>query len=51
MSESEGQDEVKIFDGHTERVFNIVWHPHSPDILASGSNDKTIRVWNIKTGK
>lgn len=49
MSEGHGEDEVKILKGHSARVFNIVWHPHNKDIIASGSNDKTIRVWNVET--
>ena len=41
------QDPI-VLKGHTARVFNIAWHPHSAKILASGSNDNTIRVWNIE---
>ena len=29
-------------------MFNVAWHPHFNYILASGSDDKTIRVWDIK---
>jgi len=35
-----------ILDGHTARVFNVIFHPICPDIVASGSDDKTVRVWN-----
>lgn len=49
MSEGQGEDEIKILKGHSARVFNIVWHPHNKDIIASGSNDNTIRVWNVET--
>jgi WD repeat-containing protein 17 len=43
-------DNVQTLYGHTERVFNIVWHPLNKNILASGSNDKTVRVYNVETG-
>ena len=39
---------MQTLTGHTARVFNIVWHPHFEYILASGSDDKTLRVWDIK---
>jgi len=42
------EENVIKLEGHTKRVFNIVWHPHSENILASGSNDNTIKVWNIE---
>jgi WD40 repeat protein len=29
-------------------VFNVVWHPLFDYILASGSDDSNIRVWDIK---
>mmetsp|Transcript_59784 Transcript_59784/g.142296 ORF Transcript_59784/g.142296 Transcript_59784/m.142296 type:complete len:1248 (+) Transcript_59784:94-3837(+) len=32
--------------GHEKRVFNIAFHPICPNIIASGSDDLTIRVWN-----
>ncbi|WPH00526.1 Hypothetical protein R9X50_00335500 [Acrodontium crateriforme] len=33
-------------DGHTECVYTI---QHNSDHLVSGSRDKTIRIWNLKT--
>ena len=32
------------------RVFSVAWSPDGAK-LASGSRDKTIKVWNAKTGK
>lgn len=32
--------------GHQARVFNLAFHPVCPNLLASGSDDKTIRIWN-----
>ena len=37
-----------IMLGHTSRVFNIAWNPVTTHILASGSDDKTIRIWDTK---
>lgn len=39
---------IHTLKGHTSKVFNIVWHPHFNYIFASTSDDKTIRVWDIK---
>lgn len=35
-----------ILSGHEARVFNIAFHPLCPMLIASGSDDKTVRVWN-----
>ncbi|WP_016871338.1 hypothetical protein [Fischerella thermalis] len=39
--------------GHTERVVSVAFHPNSvaPEkrILASGSHDKTIKIWRLDT--
>jgi WD40 repeat protein len=34
------------FRGHRERVFNVEWSPLLPGVLASGSDDRTIRIWS-----
>lgn len=33
--------------GHSARVFHVLWSPLLPDYLCSGSDDRTIGVWNI----
>jgi len=37
---------VVTLQGHEKRVFNIAFHPICPNVMASGSDDLTIRVWN-----
>eukprot|EP00928_Gymnodinium_smaydae_P088571 TRINITY_DN72641_c0_g1_i1.p1 TRINITY_DN72641_c0_g1~~TRINITY_DN72641_c0_g1_i1.p1 ORF type:complete len:1241 (+),score=282.97 TRINITY_DN72641_c0_g1_i1:37-3759(+) len=39
-------DPTVVLEGHEARVFNLAFHPICPQMLASGSDDKTIRVWN-----
>lgn len=33
--------------GHDEEIYQLAWSPHHDAILATGSNDKTIRVWDV----
>ncbi|KAL7763957.1 hypothetical protein ACKLNR_005102 [Fusarium oxysporum f. sp. zingiberi] len=37
-------------EGHSSYVASVVFSPDSKKV-ASGSNDKTIRIWDVKTGK
>ena len=45
----EGKVEEKVLEGHTRGVRAVT--KISEDIVVSGSEDNTLRVWNIKTGK
>lgn len=38
---------IHEFKGHTSRVFNVVWSPLLTNMIASGSDDRTIRVWDM----
>ncbi len=37
----------KTFSGHTDRLRSVDWHPFGK-FIASGSDDKTIRIWNSR---
>lgn len=39
-------EDVVVLNGHQAEVFCCAWHP-SMDILASGSGDSTVRLWDI----
>jgi len=41
---------VRTLRGHTDAIGRIAWSPDGM-ILASPSNDKTIRLWDAKTGE
>ncbi|KAK9815758.1 hypothetical protein WJX72_009065 [[Myrmecia] bisecta] len=36
--------------GHAAKVFNVEWSPLLPEVLLSGSDDKTARVWDLAAG-
>ena len=36
---------------HGRHVNSIDWHPDRPNILASGGSDKTIKVWDMVSGR
>ncbi|KAB1257536.1 WD repeat-containing protein 17 [Camelus dromedarius] len=37
---------LKVFSGHTEKVFHVKWSPLREGILCSGSDDGSVRVWD-----
>src|SRR5260370_17060027 len=41
---------IFIYQGHSDHVFALAWSPNG-SYLASGSRDKTIRVWKASTGE
>lgn len=42
---------IKKLKGHKNNVTSIAWNPQNSNILASGSQDKTIKIWNLTKGK
>lgn len=38
-------------EGHERKVTFCKWHPTASNILASGSSDQTVRVWDTETGE
>ena len=45
----------RVLKGHSEYLNAIAFHPHQPSLLASGSEDRTVRLWELEaaggTGK
>jgi len=41
-------DNVAVLSGHEAEVFCCSWHPHE-ELLASGSGDSTVRLWNFNS--
>ena len=37
--------------GHTDSVDQLRWHPTHPDLLATASGDKSVRVWDSRSAK
>ena len=47
---SYAEKERATLKGHTGRVLSVAYCPDGKT-LASGSNDKTIKLWDVATGK
>ena len=46
----ESQTEFATLEGHTSLVSSVAFNPNGT-ILASGSYDSTIKLWNVKSKK
>src|SRR5690348_11122647 len=44
------QDQAREFKGHTGLVFSVAFSPKG-DVLATGSFDNTVKLWDFKSGK
>ena len=42
--------EVAYYKGHTMDVFSVAFNPTRPGLLASGSGDATVRLWDLDSG-
>jgi len=40
-----------LYQGHIETIFDCQFHPEDPDVLATGSFDGTIKIWDMTTLK
>lgn len=36
---------ARVLVGHAAHVGAVAWHPAHPRVLATGSDDRTVRVW------
>jgi WD40 repeat protein len=43
-------NDIVVLAGHDAEVFCCSWHPHD-ELLASGSGDSTVRLWNFDGNK
>lgn len=39
------------YRGHGDSVDTLRWHPDNPELLATASGDKTVRIWDSRTSK
>src|SRR5437868_7456562 len=40
---------LAVFKQHTDQVTTVAWAPNNAHFIASGSNDKTVQIWNVST--
>lgn len=39
------------YRGHGDSVDQLVWHPSDPELLATASGDRTVRIWESRSSK
>lgn len=42
---------LRALKGHTDRVQCVAFSTWEPDVVASGSDDRTARIWSVKEGR
>src|SRR6516225_812805 len=42
---------LRTLEGHTDRVLGVAFSPGQRELLATASNDRTVRLWNGSTGE
>ncbi|CAF3224206.1 unnamed protein product [Rotaria socialis] len=42
--------EAPLVSGHKSAVLDIAWCPHNDNVIASGSEDCTVKIWQIPDG-
>ena len=42
---------IETLKGHTDSLPCVTFHPTNPDIVATGSKDKTAKIWNRTNGR
>ncbi|KAK3267058.1 hypothetical protein CYMTET_24361 [Cymbomonas tetramitiformis] len=45
-----GKDELEL-KGHTDSVDQLCWDPNNAERLATASGDRTVRIWDTRSGK
>ncbi|KAF4324197.1 hypothetical protein BBO99_00000059 [Phytophthora kernoviae] len=43
--------ELMELRGHSDGILSLAWDPTTPHRLASTASDKTVRFWDVKTGR
>lgn len=41
---------TSVLSGHAEKIYFLRFHPLARDVLATGSYDMTVRIWDLKEG-
>ncbi len=42
---------ARILEAHVDTVYDLAFHPRRPEVLASASYDKLVRLWDVAVGK
>ncbi|XP_044538721.1 THO complex subunit 3-like [Gracilinanus agilis] len=48
LLEDDGLVKESSYQGHTDSIDQLCWHPSNPDLFVTASGDRSVRIWDVR---